>query len=83
MTTLFCAKNKLMNLTPPGGLTDFGAIILGSILLATLILTVAALRRAFKAGEAIWYLLIFFLPPLGSIVTLFALDSSGGRRTSN
>ena len=76
-------ETDAMNLTPPGGLTDFGAIVLGSIILATLVLTVAALRRAIKAREAIWYLLIIFLPPLGSVVTLFALDRSGDRRTSS
>ena len=71
-----------MNVTPPGGMTDLGAIILGLILLATVILTVSALRRAIKARESIWLLLIVFLPPLGSILTLFALDNSGRRRAT-
>lgn len=70
----------MMNLTPPGGMTGIGAILLGGIIVATLVVTIVAIRRALKAQEAIWYLIILLLPPLGSIIAIVALDSEGRRR---
>ena len=69
-----------MNLTPPGGMSDIGALVVGINILVTVIVTIIALRRAIKAGEAVWYLLIFLIPLVGAVLTIVTLDKSGKRR---
>lgn len=64
-------------LTPAGGLSDFGAIVLGSIFLIGLIITVLGIRRAIQSTEGtalpVWILLIIIFAPVGGIIALLAL----------
>jgi hypothetical protein len=69
-----------MNLTPPGGMTDLAALIMGGVILAIVILAIIALRRAIKANGAMWCLVVLFLPFVGSVITIAALNTSGERR---
>ncbi len=66
-----------MNITPAGGLTDLGALVLAAIFLICLIITILGIRRAIKrtdgAALPIWILLIILFMPLGGVLALIAI----------
>ena len=71
-----------MNLTPVGGLSDFGALVLGVLFLISLAFTVFGIRRATRTttGSALplWILLIVLFMPVGGLIALIVLKPKPG-----